>query len=400
MRIALISAAIHSASGGTNVALMPLAGRSLAHRQVDLALALGCERIACLADGPSGEILRLQHAAERAGAKFHAITSARPLCGLAGAADEIVVMAPGVLTDARLLRDALGGRHGILTLPAERAVPAGFERIDGETAWGGFLIVPGSAAERLSDLPRDGDPVSGLLRIALQLGVRRVVLAPASLDAGDLLMVTDAETLSRAERRWLRLASGRGSWRTPAVAFSSGLARFFAARVLTRRRGALSADVGGVVLAAGAAALAWLEKPAAGLALLALCAAVFVAAQTWRAIERGAPAAPSRRSWAYGNLLVDGVLFASVIVASPRVPGFAAFAAASLVLSVRMAAAAGSKSQAAPAGDRIAILSILAVAAAFGQLLPAIQALVLAGLALNLFAQSRTAANAGLTTPR
>jgi len=275
-----------------------------------------------------------------------------------------------------------------------------FERIDGQEAWAGFLIVHGSAAERLFELPGDSDPVSGLLRIALQFGVRRVMLAPASLDAGDVVRITGPQALAQAEQRWLRMSARGESWRTPGIALTSSLARRLAPQVLARRRIPLIADVAGALLGASAAALAWFEKPAAGLAALTLSAAAFVAARTWRGIERGELAAADRRSAGLGNLFVDAILFASAIAAAPRFPAFAAFSVAVLILGIRLAAASDKRSPAVPAGDRIVALSIVASAAAFGKFIPAVQGLALLALALVMVTQSHTAANAGLTTRR
>ena len=88
MRIALISTQA-SADDAPDVALgaLALGGRSIAERQLDFALALGCERIVCIADGPDPRVLALQHRAEAAGAQFNLIAGARWLVTLVHAND-------------------------------------------------------------------------------------------------------------------------------------------------------------------------------------------------------------------------------------------------------------------------------------------------------------------------
>ncbi len=72
-------------------------GRSLAERQLDLVLSLGCERIVCLSQGFDRGLVALQHRAEAAGAKFNLIAGPRPLAGLVNAADELLVVGEGLL---------------------------------------------------------------------------------------------------------------------------------------------------------------------------------------------------------------------------------------------------------------------------------------------------------------
>ena len=95
-------------------AFLHVGGLTLARQQLGLALALGCERIACVARGLTPEMLALQHAAEKAGAQFHVITGPRALSGLVTATDEVLALAEGY---------ALVSCTGLLMLPLHR-IPA------------------------------------------------------------------------------------------------------------------------------------------------------------------------------------------------------------------------------------------------------------------------------------
>ena len=78
MRVALLSTLEPSVDDATTPrGLLRLGGRSVTHHQLATALALGCERVICLADGLPGEGIALQHAAERAGASFQIAADGR-----------------------------------------------------------------------------------------------------------------------------------------------------------------------------------------------------------------------------------------------------------------------------------------------------------------------------------
>ena len=99
MRAALISMTgqPRAADGGAPLAL---AGKSLARRQLDFALAAGCESVIVLGDGASAEAIALRHAAEAGGARFQAIRDSRGLLGAVRAEDELLALSPGLLPEA------------------------------------------------------------------------------------------------------------------------------------------------------------------------------------------------------------------------------------------------------------------------------------------------------------
>ncbi|MFN9497765.1 MAG: hypothetical protein ACK57E_04770, partial [Erythrobacteraceae bacterium] len=72
MRTALIAALKRTDNGALRAGL-PLAGRSVLARQVDLLRALGCDKILCLCKNADGEVLRAQQAVEAAGGTFQAL---------------------------------------------------------------------------------------------------------------------------------------------------------------------------------------------------------------------------------------------------------------------------------------------------------------------------------------
>ena len=196
MRIALIST-LYRTHDGTPLALLEMGGRSVLHWQADLALALGCERIVCLASATLSEIEDVQHYVERNGSEFHLIDTMLQFVRLVSADQEVVVIADGVVLDRAQLPDHLIKGRGVLSIPAEPALAAGFERIDADYAWAGLLISRGSIVERVADMPPDSDVIALLLRLALQARTPLISLQADVLEDGSLLLALDESVCGR-----------------------------------------------------------------------------------------------------------------------------------------------------------------------------------------------------------
>ena len=310
MRVALLSTLEPSADDATTPrGLLRLGGRSIAHHQLATALALGCERIICLADGLPGEVIAIQHAAERAGASFQVTGDGRAVAQLVKPDDELLVFADGLVASPEAVGTLLGGRSGVVVQPVESGIAAGYERIDLNHAGGGVMRLPGRLAAGLADLPGEWNPVSALLRIAVQSSLRQVVLPQALSDGGRWALVrTDGEA-HRLEPNWLRQHTARRE--------GSGPGRWLAARMVERVGPALlHAGTRPPVVALGAVALAlialggaWFGFFAAGFAglgvawLVRRCAAILARVHGERALEENAWFQPEN---AFGVLLDFG----------------------------------------------------------------------------------------------
>jgi hypothetical protein len=185
-------------------AFLRVGGIALARHQLAIVLALGCERIVCVARGLQPGLVELQHVAEDHGARFHVVAGARGLIGLIAANDELIVLADGLLVAPDAAASQIDSGQGVLVQPIEIGQPAGFERIDLNHAAAGAMRVPGALVERLAELPVDCDVMSSLQRIALQSGVAQRTL-PASLrDAGGWRLIRDEGEAQRAEAELFR----------------------------------------------------------------------------------------------------------------------------------------------------------------------------------------------------
>lgn len=373
-------------------AFLRLGGATLAHHQLALALAAGCERIACLAKAFDPDLAALQREAERAGARFHMISGGRALSGLVTASDELLVLAEGVIVSPTDALDLVAQSPTVLVLPAETAVPQGFERIDLNHAGAGLMLLPGRLVERLNDLPSDVDPVSALLRIALQAGITQRMVPQSVTNDGRWLLVNDEAQAHAAEDVWMdRQTAGLGH--SPGLGLAAWISRKFGAAMLHAGSGASAPGIGALALVAMAAGSAWLEVPTLGLALLG----VAWLAQRVGGIINGAQADSLglgrgllSRPEPFG-LLLDATLVGVLLAVPPLVPGeptwLRAFTPLVLVGVLRLLSQVMADRFSAWFDDRLVLAAALAALGLGGLLHYAVPglaiALIVAGIVLS-----------------
>ncbi len=361
-----------------------IAGKSLARRQLDFALAAGCERVIVLGNGAAPEAIALRHAAEERGARFQSIGDAHGLLGAVAAADELVVLAPGLLPeDARAL-EALERGSAVLVLPAGPGVAAGFERIDLERAWGGALVLPGRLVERLADLPADSDATAALLRVALQARVAEKRLPEEALAEGGWAIAGAGDDAALRQQAWLKRnlppESGFGAAR-PLVGI--GLRRF-AIPLLGEPR-ALTGLWSGVGLALlGATGTAMAEWPATSFVFVAL-AALLAEFAAGLAHLRDAPFGTACKHWLWRLVpcLIDAALAACAALAIDGSWLHRLFPPLVLVGVLHAARPRRWHGPAALLGDRALLALVLAFAAALDLAEPAVMLAALAIVALD-----------------
>ena len=297
-------------------------GATLAPHQLILALAAGCERSACIARALTPEMIALQHEAERAGARFHMISGARALSGLVTANDELLVVGEGLVAAVPDALEAIGGTPVILVLPAETAVPQGFERIDLNQAAAGLMLLPGRLVERLNDLPADAEPASALLRIGLQAGIAQRGIAETTISAGHWLLVRNEEAAHSAELDWMqRHTLGRG--KTPGLGLATLIVRRFGAALLHGGSGGKTLTLASYVLMAIAAGAGWFGWNATA---LGLCAPAWLLHRTGCIIERIQSEALGRRTGILAaeypfTWIFDAVIGFLLLFGTPYIPG-------------------------------------------------------------------------------
>jgi hypothetical protein len=369
-------------------AALRVGGISLARHQLSLTLALQCERIVCIARTLDPEIAAVQHAAEQAGAGFHLITETRPLVGLVTSVDEVFVIADGLLAAPDDVLPLLDAGNCVLVQPIEAGLPSGFERIDLNHAAAGAMRVPGRLVERLSDLPVDCDAASALQRIALQAGVKQVMLPASVYENGAWRLVRSEAEAQQAESEWIRIRTAPAAGGTPTDFAIRSVVRSIGPALLhagSGGNGLRIAAFAGLLLALGAG---WLGLALLGLIVAGLSWAVRRGSELLLDIEREAlrrtqPALSGEDVFAWA---LDGVMILVIawnITGVPDGLGFLgrAFPAAMLILMVRLVPRVFEGKWLAWFSDRGLIAVALAVLALGGMRAEVICSLA-AGLAL------------------
>ena len=383
MRIALIAM---GENGGTGVERARLAGRTIAHRQLDFARSLGCEKVILFGDGAIAEAMELRHAAEKAGLQVQVVHGVRYLPAAVRGDDQLLVLAQGLAPDSSEACDRLRQGAGLLVLPAEPGWSAGFERLDMAAAWGGAMVLPGRLVAALDELPEDAEPVAGLLRIARQAGVPEQPLPERELAEGRWQIVRTPEAALAIEPGWM----DRRLPPVPPFRPTTWLSRWLVRRLGRTWAGKKSAVVGltagAVLIIALAVAAAWFGFPVLAFSVLVPAAIAIDGGDALKQLDRSIfePKPDRYRTllvlglmWdaalvALGTLAIDGsrvhrlfppLILVGLLYAFPRIPG------------------AGWR---ALASDRGLLAVLLALAAAWGLTEGAYMVLALALLALRL----------------
>ncbi|WP_086607629.1 hypothetical protein [Erythrobacter donghaensis] len=392
MRIGLMAALRRSDDGRPRAALS-LAGRPVLAWQAALLEALGVERVLCLAEGPSPELLAVQHDLESRGIGFHALQSFAALPALVRAEDDLIIVADGLIPDSAAVHAVLGDagswRRAVAALPSDHPLAAAhaddFERIDATRRWAGVLAMRGASVQQLADFPPDSDAISLLLRLALQAGTPCRDLSAADMADGRWLLAADPARLREAERGMIARAASPPDWRAPLAGLAALVVRALAPKGLAQGI-TLAGGVALVVLLAGVMTSAF-GPAAAGLALAGLGAfagqiAAYQSALVAGLQRRGAGRGPSGPL----ALAVDALAAVCLWFALAPWPVWQPLAVLGPIVIglARLVARGEGSALAVIAGDRAALLFALALAAAFGLLTEALGCLALGLLAALL----------------
>lgn len=297
-------------------------GVSVAEEQLAVALALGCERVFCLASGMSPAVLALQHAAEQAGARFQVIPGPRALLGQLTATDELIALADGLFASVTEAQALLEPGPVVLVQPAEAGMEAGFERIDQAQASGGALRLPGRLVERLAEVPADWDAFSALLRIGLQAGVAQRPLSPVGQAKGFWTLLHDEAEAHALEPQWIRRRTRQFRQFNPSRGVAQLLVRSFGPALLHAGSGARFVASGAGVLAVLALGAGWFGFAGTGLVAAGLA---WVLGETAGLLDRVETErlAPAKRNWTLYGLFgwaTDALLVALIGRAVPSEP--------------------------------------------------------------------------------
>lgn len=384
MRTALLST-LELTQGGRPRAFQRLGGRFLLSWQVDLARDLGCSRIVCLADGESEQLDEVREQVEGFGLDFQMVRGPLPLVGLLTADQELVVIADGLVADRELVRELMGQGRGVVALPDDVGIEAGFERIDASHAWGGIIVTRANIAQQLADMPPDSDTISLLLRLALQAGTRLIPLDEEALESGDWLLVRERAALAQREETLLDRSVEQVSWSAPGLALSRRLARALAPDGL-ERGGTIAMELGALGLV-GAIASASYDYAFPAVASFLAGSFAFASGEALAGLKsrlRGTGGAASRARLLH-NLLDLALLAVLTLPATAYNALERVFLPLMLIGLLRLAATLAPARGENAWRDRTSVAFVLLVSAWFGSLEQTMAALCVATLGFCLF---------------
>ncbi|MGE3691426.1 MAG: hypothetical protein AB7F98_08605 [Novosphingobium sp.] len=277
-----------SAAGEAAVprAFLKVGAGTVARHQLALALALDCTMIVCLVRELSSDIVEIQHRAEQAGARFHAITGPRALVSLVTASDEVVVLADGLLAAPQSALPLLESGNVVLVQPVESGTAAGFERIDFNHAAAGLMRIPGRLVERLAELEPDCDTASSLMRVALQAGISQRLVPAEARDGVRWSLVRSEGEASAIEAGWIALHNDNGSIATPTSLLARLGVKLAGPAILHAGSGGNVPFLAALAVDAMAFGLGWFGWTIAALVLGALAWVGFGFAAMLRSVER------------------------------------------------------------------------------------------------------------------
>ncbi|MBS0255427.1 MAG: hypothetical protein JSS36_09535 [Proteobacteria bacterium] len=304
-------------------AWLPLGGLPVARHQLALALALGCQRIVCIAARVDPALIELQHLAEAAGARFHVVPGPGGLLGMVTTSDELIALADGLLVWPASAVPLIEAGPGVLAQPVAGGLAAGFERLDADLAGAGVLRLPGRLIERLAELPPDCDAFAALQRIALQAGIAPRPLPDGLPGSARWLLLRDETAAHAAEAEWIALYSATDEPDWPSRAAARWLARKFGPALLHAGSGAGIVAASSAVVGLLGLVARWFALPALGFGCAALAGLGLAMAAILARIEarsRLAPPGLIDRLLA-GDWALDALLLALIGWTIPAMPG-------------------------------------------------------------------------------
>ncbi|UAK26185.1 glycosyltransferase family protein [Sphingomonas nostoxanthinifaciens] len=280
-------------------ALLPLAGATLVEHQVRRAVAAGAGRVLLLIETVPPELAETVARLRRDGITLAFVESIGAAADALPEHDPVLLIGDACLPEIELI-EALAW----LPVPALATLQDGpdhqrHERIDAVTRWAGLALLDGHRIGETAAMIGDWDPVSTLLRRAVQEDAARLVA-----DAQPPALMVEADRRDDAERTMIEAARRPGrDWIERGV-----FGRFeevVLPPLLERRVEALSLALGSSVASALAAGLAIMDwRGSALVLLLASGPLAAIAARIARVRDRPVP---------HGRLLSEArIVFAAV----------------------------------------------------------------------------------------
>ncbi|WP_294391821.1 hypothetical protein [uncultured Sphingomonas sp.] len=251
-----------TAPGGLR-GLLPLAGTPLIEHQARRAVAAGAQRVLLLVDVIPPELLEVLERLRADGIGTALVEGIDRVAEALMPADRLLLLSDACLPDEALLRETLAQPACTVAILADVPEHAMFERIDADTRWAGLALVNGAHVAETAAMLGSWDPISTLLRRAVQQDAGRLVAAHPPI------LATDPSSLADAERQMVAATrSLPGDWIGRALFLP--LEEIFVPLLLARRVEARPLALAAMAMALGGAGIAWAGWRWAALLLLLL----------------------------------------------------------------------------------------------------------------------------------
>ena len=212
-------------------ALLPIAGASLVERQLRLLAGIGVTHAVLLVENLTAEMAGVIGKVRGGRMRVDVVRSLGEAVPQLHDAARVLVLAEGLLPDARLAEQVAGAPVPAVAALADDAGLERYERVDAETRWAGLALLDAVRIAETAAMLGEWDPASTLLRRAVQEGARRVPAEVPPLLGSDPAAMADAERslllgARRGRRGWARrLIEGPLSDRLIPLMLERGVAR-------------------------------------------------------------------------------------------------------------------------------------------------------------------------------
>jgi hypothetical protein len=174
-------------------ALVPLAGATLVEQQVRRAITAGAAQVLLLVDEQPAELIaaiqRLRHDGLAVGVVEGIDAAADALAG-----QKVLLIADACLPEPLVLRDLSHLPVPAVATLADIPDHSRYERIDANVRWAGAALIDGHRVAETATMLGGWDPVSTLLRRAVQDGAMRL-----AVDESPPMLLVDTASLATAE---------------------------------------------------------------------------------------------------------------------------------------------------------------------------------------------------------
>lgn len=174
-------------------ALLPLAGMSVIEHQARRAVEAGAAKILLLIDEAPPELSEAIARLRQDGIQTGMAQGIDQAADAVGQDETVLLIAEACLPEVGLLRAVVAGHVPVLAVLPDTAEHGQFERIDADRRWAGVALLDGHRLAETAAMIGAWDPMSTLLRRAVQEGAARIEAVRAPI------LTTDATALAMAE---------------------------------------------------------------------------------------------------------------------------------------------------------------------------------------------------------